>query len=96
LSQVVMALYFCREYAAAVDAAQQAIRSFPNYLSLYRWLAAALGQLGRNEEAEEALEQVIAVTPESFDMVVRKRWPWMRPEDHAHYVEGLRKAGWTG
>jgi adenylate cyclase len=61
-----------------------------------RWLAAALGQLGRNEEAEEALEQVIAVTPESFDMVVRKRWPWMRPEDHAHYVEGLRKAGWTG
>jgi adenylate cyclase len=96
LSQVVMALYFCREYAAAVDAAQQAIRSFPNYLSLYRWLAAALGQLGRNEEAEEALEQVIAVTPESFDMVVRKRWPWMRPEDHAHYVEGLRKAGWRG
>ena len=20
--------------------------------------------------------------------------PWMRPEDHAHLLEGLRKAGW--
>jgi hypothetical protein len=22
--------------------------------------------------------------------------PWMRPEDHAHMLEGLRKAGWQG
>ena len=25
---------------------------------------------------------------------VRRRVPWMRPEDHAHLLEGLRKAGW--
>jgi adenylate cyclase len=29
-------------------------------------------------------------------MYVRKRVPWFRPEDHAHLVEGLRKAGWEG
>jgi adenylate cyclase len=29
-------------------------------------------------------------------MYVRKRVPWFRPEDHAHLLEGLRKAGWEG
>jgi adenylate cyclase len=29
-------------------------------------------------------------------MYVRNRVPWFRPEDHAHLVEGLRKAGWGG
>jgi adenylate cyclase len=57
-------------------------------------LAAALGQLGRTEEAREALEKAIAVAPASFDIYVRNRVPWMRPEDHAHMLEGLRKAGW--
>jgi adenylate cyclase len=96
LGQVAMALYFCREYAAAVEAGKHVIRSFPDRSSHYRWLAAALGQLSPSEEAKEALERAIAVTPASFDVVVRRRWPWMRPEDHAHYLDGLRKAGWTG
>jgi adenylate cyclase len=28
-----------------------------------------------------------------FQFYTRKRSPWMRPEDHAHMLEGLRKAG---
>src|SRR6516165_1540457 len=36
----------------------------------------------------------IAVAPVSFDAFVRRRVPWHRPEDHAHMLEGLRKAGW--
>ena len=96
LSQVAMALYFCREYAAAVEAAKRAIRSFPDRSVNYRWLAAALGQLGRSEEAKKALERAIAVAPDSFDMSVRHRAPWFRPDDHAHMLEGLRKAGWQG
>jgi adenylate cyclase len=27
-------------------------------------------------------------------MYLRRRVPWMRLEDHAHMLEGLRKAGW--
>jgi adenylate cyclase len=50
-------------------------------------------QLGRIEEAKEALEKAIAVAPAAFEMYVRRRVPWHRPEDHAHMVEGLRKAG---
>jgi adenylate cyclase len=93
LGQVALALYFCREYAAAVEAARQAIRSFPDRLGFYRVLAAALGQMGRTTEAKEALEKATAIAPERFDRFVRERHPGLRPEDHAHMIEGLRKAG---
>jgi adenylate cyclase len=79
-----------------IAAAKQAIREHPEYPNTYRWLAAALGQVGRIEEAKEALEKAIAVAPAGFDMYVRGRVPWQRPEDHAHMLEGLRKAGWEG
>src|SRR6476660_136052 len=89
-------LYFCSEYEASIDAAKRLIRSFPDFPMIYRWLAAALGQLGRTAEAKEALEKAVSRAPAAFDMYVRKRAPWFRPEDHAHLVEGLRKAGWKG
>jgi adenylate cyclase len=52
--------------------------------------------MGRITEAREALAKAIAAAPASFDMHVRHRVPWMRPVDHAHMVEGLRRAGWEG
>jgi adenylate cyclase len=93
LLQVAVGHYFCREYEAAVEAAKRVIRSYPDYPLPYRWLAAALGQLGRSDEAREALAKA---SPASLDMYVRQRVPWMRPEDYAHMLEGLRKAGWQG
>ena len=51
------------EYGAAVEVAKRAIRSYPDFPNSYRWLAAALGQLGRTEEAKEALEKAIEVLP---------------------------------
>ena len=96
MNQVAIAQYYSGNYDAAVETARRTIRSYPDYPLTYRWLAAALGQLGRTEEAREALEKAIAVAPASFDIYVRNRVPWMRPEDHAHMIEGLRKAGWEG
>jgi len=55
--------------------------------------AAALGQLGRIEEAKEALEKAITTAPA---WNISRCRPWVRPEDHAHMLEGLRKAGWEG
>ena len=81
------------EYEAAIEAATRAIRSYPDRPHSYRCLAAALGQLGRTEEAKEALEKAIAIAPAFFEMYVRERVPWVRPEDQAHMLEGLRKAG---
>jgi adenylate cyclase len=88
------ALYFSGDYAGCAEAARRVIRSHPGYTHPYRWLAAALGQLGPVEEAKIALEKAIAVAPASFEMYVRNRVPWIRPEDHDHLLDGLRKAGW--
>jgi adenylate cyclase len=96
LLHVTCGLYFSRDYEAATEAAKRLIRSYPDFPMIYRWPAAALGQLGRTAEAKEALEKAISLAPAAFDMYVRKRVPWFRPEDHAHLVDGLRKAGWAG
>ena len=94
LTQLAVGLYFSREYEASIAAAKRAIRLYPDYPAPYRWLAAALGQAGPMEEAKRALEKAIALAPASSDVYVRSRVPWMRADDHAHMLEGLRKAGW--
>jgi adenylate cyclase len=92
LHHVVIGSYFSRAYDEAVEAAQDLVRSFPEYPSGYRWLAAAFGQLGCVEGGKEALGKAVAITRAPF---VRPRAPWQRPEDYAHFLEGLRRAGWS-
>jgi len=94
LNQLAVGLYFSHDYEASIAAAKRAIRLYPDYPGPYRWLAAALGKAGSTEEAKGALAKAITLAPASFDMYVRNRVPWHRPEDHAHMLEGLRKAGW--
>jgi adenylate cyclase len=94
LVHISMGYYFLREYDVAVETAIEAASSYPDLGP--RSLAAALGQAGRFDEANQALQKAIAAAPKSFDMYVRHRVPWFRPEDHRHMLEGLRKAGWPG
>jgi adenylate cyclase len=94
LNQITLGLYFLGEYEAAIEATNRAIRSYPDFPNTYRWLAAALGQVGRTEAGKEALKKAIAIAPTSFDMYVRQRVPWVRPEDHAH-ARGPAQ-GWVG
>jgi adenylate cyclase len=89
LLHVACGLYFSREYEATVEAAKRLIRSYPDFPMIYRWPAAALGQLGRTAEAKAALDMAISRAPTAFDMYIRKRVPWFRLEDHAHLIEGL-------
>jgi adenylate cyclase len=97
LNRVAIAHYFARDYPAAVDTARRLIRLHPDFPLIYRWLAAALGQIGRVEEALGALKKAMTVCGGgSFDMYVRERVPWHRVEDYEHMLDGLRKAGWQG
>src|SRR2546423_1345252 len=82
-----------RQVDGAGQTADPVVAQFPDDLSLAR---RRLGQLGRTAEAKEALDKAVSLAPAAFDMYVRNRVPWFRPEDHAHLVEGLRKAGWEG
>jgi adenylate cyclase len=96
LNRVAIAYYFTRDYEVAVDTARRVIRHYPDFPLIYRWLTAALGQLGRLKEAGDALNKAITVGGGSFDMYVRQRVPWHRVEDYEHMLDGLRKACWRG
>jgi adenylate cyclase len=97
LNRVAIAHYFARDYEASVDTARQVVRLHPDFPLIYRWLAAALGQIGRLEEARAALNKAITICGGgSFDMYVRERVPWHRAQDYEHMLDGLRKAGWRG
>ena len=74
---IAISYYFERDYERCVEAARRQLSAHPDYAGTRRWLAAALGQLGRTEEARAALEQVIAQSPGDFDVHARNRVPWM-------------------
>ncbi|MEQ1715429.1 MAG: adenylate/guanylate cyclase domain-containing protein [Hyphomicrobium sp.] len=94
LSQIAEAYYIERDYENAILTAQRVIRQNPNSPQAYRWLAAGLAQVGRQSEASAAWRELVDANPASLDIMVRRRLPGRRPEDHQHMLEGLRKAGW--
>ena len=78
--RIAIARYLDGDYEGAIDATQRVIRSYPEFPLIYRWLAAALGQGSRTEEAPQALDKAIAIGAGTFDMYVRRRAPWHRPK----------------
>jgi adenylate cyclase len=97
LNQIAMSYYYERDYADAAEAAKRTIGLYPDNPMPYRWLAAALGQLGQVEAAHKALNMAMSISPKSFALLVLNGGvPWRRPEDHEHMLDGLRKAGWQG
>ena len=81
--------YFSREYEGSL-AALGMIVDPPYYIRLLQ--AAALGQLGRINEAR----QIISECPESFDAAMfaqRLAAMCLLPADREHYLDGFRKAG---
>jgi adenylate cyclase len=89
--------YFERDYRGAEAMARRAIRAYPQNPRPYTWLAATLGQLGRADEAQIALNAAIVAPLSYFEFVTRSRPPWyFRPEDYEHLLDGLQKAGWQG
>lgn len=67
--------------------------NMPNYFHVPAIRAAALGQLGRQDEAQKALQDVLALRPD-FAAVVRQEYAkWYDNEHIEPILEGLRKAG---
>jgi adenylate cyclase len=96
LNMIAWSYYYERDYAKSLEEARRVVARFPNRSSAYRCLAASLGQLGRVNEARDALRRAVEASPQIFDQHVRGSPPWFRPTDHEHMVDGLRKAGWQG
>jgi adenylate cyclase len=88
--------YFEQDYLAAEATTRRAVRAYPDHPRSYLLLAAALGQLGRTDEARTALDAAIAASPSYVNLKTNSRAPYYRPEDHEHLLDGLRKPGWQG
>jgi adenylate cyclase len=88
------AYYWSRNYEAAVPTARSVWRSHPQVSSPVRTLIAALGQLGRFEEAQEAIaEAVERFGREPFQALLLQKPGEDRDEGYEHLLDGLRKAG---
>ena len=74
----------------ALAASREAARLDPNYLSAYRFQAAALAHLGRMDEAREALERL----PEGESIQsIRARAGYVDNDATRRMFDGLRLAG---
>jgi Flp pilus assembly protein TadD len=71
LLQIAETYYFERDFKNAILTAQQVIRQYPQSPQAYRWLAAALAQVGRQAEARTAWQEFVEANPASLDTMVR-------------------------
>ena len=82
-----------RDYEAAVTIGRRAIALNPSFSSSLKGQLAALGHLGREQEAAEVRERLLALEPDFSVRDAAARSPMVRSEDIAHYADGLRRAG---
>ncbi len=79
------------KYEEALEAITRV--NLPGYFHAQASRAATLGKLGRREEAQNALQDLLALRPD-FAAVARQEYAkWYDPEHIEQIVDGLRKAG---
>ena len=88
-----LAAFAEERYDKACEWGVKAIQQNPRFPGGYRLLAASYGQLGRMEEAQTALKEVLRLLPGMTIEDVRKQVPFKKPGDLERYLDGLRKAG---
>lgn len=85
--------YLVDQYDATLSWAREQLYVNPNHMQALAIRAAALAQLERPGEAIEATRVLMSNYPSlNVDRHLRN-FHWKRPEDIAHYREGLLKAG---
>jgi len=85
--------YLLGQYDAALSWAREALYFNPNHMQVLAVRAAALARLGRPEEAAQARDVLLSHYPEFTIERNLRNFFWKKPDDLAHYREGLVKAG---
>jgi TolB-like protein/Flp pilus assembly protein TadD len=93
LARMAEAKYLVGEDEVAVRFALRALAQPSFQWSRYAVLIAALGQLGRKDEAQRYLAEVTRQRPDFSVAFVRTMHPFSRDMGADRYYEGLRKAG---
>ncbi len=86
--------YWSGNYSASIAVATQMRQSFPNFRQPYNTLIAALGQVGRVDDAQAVMADGLARFGDAFRalMELPADLRELRPEDRNHLIEGFRKA----
>jgi Flp pilus assembly protein TadD len=93
LGGVGIGAFVAEAYEDCVENARAALRDHPGFASLMRQEAAALGMLGRKDEAGAAIGRLLDRMPGLTIAQVRQIVPVRHADDHERWLEGLRRAG---
>jgi hypothetical protein len=94
-----LACFVDRDYAGVLDWTAQSLRRHPTNVAALRYRTAALGLLGRLDEARQTVDRLLVVSPELTisrcrrHVEVEMQNPFKRPGVVEAYYEGLRRAG---
>jgi TolB-like protein len=96
LSDMALAYMLIGDHESAVAHAQRAVGQFAGDVRAHQRLVAALGHLGRREEAEAALAELLRRQTRFSRRYVDLTYPFRDPADLEMLVAGLKRAGWKG
>jgi TolA-binding protein len=82
-----------RDFESALETYRPLIQRHPEHFSANVTLAAALGHLGRPQEARAVLDHLRTQFPEQLRQLQQRRPAHFSVKDYALRIEGLRLAG---
>jgi TolB-like protein len=88
-----MAYLFNQDYERAAVVGQRAVAAIPDFVNGYKPLVAALGHLGRREEAKRYVARLLKLEPGFTVEKFREVYPIKKAADRKRYMEGLHLAG---
>ncbi|MET0744874.1 MAG: BTAD domain-containing putative transcriptional regulator [Microvirga sp.] len=88
-----IAYTFKGEYETAARFGRRAVKANPTFSNDYKPLIAALGHLGRTEDAAPYVERLLQLEPNFTVAYFGRTYPFQRDEDRRSYMHGLRLAG---
>ncbi len=84
---------FNRDYERAASVGRRAVEMLPEFPNAYKPLLAALGHLGRREEAKPYLDKLLRLEPGFTVEKFGASYPIKKAHDRRRYIDGLRLAG---
>jgi len=89
-----LAHYMLKQYSRALPRLRECASRSPNLRASHCWLAATYAQLGNIEKARAEAAEVLRIDPKwTIEGAGAQLNTFKRPEDAAHFFDGLRKAG---
>jgi adenylate cyclase len=88
-----IAYLFNRDYERAAIVGRRAVKGLPDFVNAYKPFIAALGHLGRRDEARPYVDKVLALEPGFTVERFAEVYPIKKAIDRRRYMEGLGLAG---